>query len=174
MTLRITSYNRDSKQVDSTARETKSFYSGLTHQISFDYDSITSKLITEGYEIETFSFVWFKKKERQKRIKRDYVNWKGDLTYDQLLEFIAQLKINTDSSGIKQVPASHSGNLHYISFEIIQNADTTKYTKTAPFEHAHWSSSKGHEVVNFRIDNFLHKILPSDFFYEKTNPNTRN
>lgn len=135
------------------------------NEIIYALDTLTKKLTTRSYLIESYYIVWDDGEIIKKKMKRRNKNWKHEISHSEWENILSATKTNIDSLPMDMgiLHTSH----HYLNIyiDIINNSDTITFSKTKPFEYlTPWRTKEAPILLlNPSIDIQIATHLPEKF-----------
>lgn len=135
------------------------------NEIIYALDTLTKKLTTKSYLIETYYGVWDGDTIIKKKMKRRNKNWRHEISRSEWENILSATKTNIDSLQMDMGILHTSHHYMNIYIDIINNSDTITYSKTKPFEYlTPWRTTEAtFLLLNPSIDIQIATHLPEKF-----------
>jgi hypothetical protein len=136
----------------------------IKNQIVFNLDTMTKKVSSKKYLVETLYSVRDRDTTIKRHIKQRYKNWKHEIPNQKWNNMLYSLKTDIDTLQ-KNMTSLHTSH-HYlnITIDLITDNDTISYSKTKPFEYlTPWFSKQLGDILNPYIDIQIAEHLPEKF-----------
>jgi len=168
-----TAYGQTQLVVTSILQTDRTFHKGdelflenraTKNQVIFTLDTLTKKITTRNYLVETFYSVWDGDTTIKRQIKKRYKRWKHEILKSKWEDILYSLKTDIDTLQ-KDMNVLHTSH-HYLNIyiDVITNNDTVSYSKTKPFEYlTPWFSKQLGSILNPSIDIQIAEHLPVKF-----------
>lgn len=141
----------------------------IKNQITFTLDTVSQKITTRRFLIETYYSVWDGNTTIKKKIRHKYKKWKHEIITSEWDSILNALKTDIDTLKKNMTRLHTSHNYLNIYIDVISNNDTVDYTKTKPFIYLNpWFSKKlKRHILNPYIDAQIATHLPNTFIGRK-------
>lgn len=169
-----TAYGQTTKLVVTSVLQTdRTFHKGdelflenraTKSQIIFTLDTMTNKVSSKKYLVETFYSVWDGDTIIKSQIRQRYKNWKHEIPIQKWENILYSLK--TDIDTLQKNMSYHHTSHHYLNIyiDLITDNDTISYSKSKPFEYlTPWFSEQLGDILNPSIDIQIAEHLPESF-----------
>jgi hypothetical protein len=135
------------------------------NEIIYALDTLTKKLTTKSYLIETYYGVWDGDTIIKKKMKRRNKYWRHEISRSEWENILSATKTNIDSLQMDMGILHTSHHYMNIYIDIINNSDTITYSKTKPFEYlTPWRTTEAtFLLLNPSIDIQIATHLPEKF-----------
>jgi hypothetical protein len=139
-------------------------YRATKNQIIFTVDTVTKKVSSKKYLVETFFSVWNGDTTIKRQMKQRYKNWKHEIPNQKWERILYSLKTDIDTLQKNKTHLHTSHHYLDIQIDLITDNDTISYSKTKPFDYlTPWFSKQLGDVLNPSIDIQIAEHLPEKF-----------